>query len=45
MYDFLQKPGFYITHLYRGFPGSWWYTFSMNNYVVVGCFGEMKTKR
>jgi hypothetical protein len=22
MYEFLQKPGFYITHLYRGFPGS-----------------------
>jgi hypothetical protein len=23
MYEFLQKPRFYITHLYRGFPGSY----------------------
>jgi hypothetical protein len=27
MYEFFQKPGFYITHLYRGFPGSWNTTF------------------
>jgi hypothetical protein len=24
MYESLQKPGFYITHLHRGFPGSRW---------------------
>ncbi|PLW07828.1 hypothetical protein PCANC_28476 [Puccinia coronata f. sp. avenae] len=23
MYEFRQNLGFYVTHLYRGFPGSW----------------------
>jgi hypothetical protein len=25
MYEFFQKPGCYITHLQRGFPGSYWF--------------------